>query len=179
MTQHEYIFVAVSIILGLAMTRLLHSVSLLIRSHHRVTFHWASAVWGLTVLVYILQLWWVGWKLRDLPAWAFSDFLTLVVGAIFVYGAAEMALPDPSEAELDMLAHNQGLGRLSALSMLLYFAIGPYVNYSMYSIPLASSLFFPALGALLMFLVIMAPDRFTVWSPVFAIYTLLILYLTI
>ena len=46
---------------------------------------------------YILQLWWVGWGLRDLPQWAFTDFLILVIGSICIYGAAEMALPVPDE----------------------------------------------------------------------------------
>ena len=179
MTQHEYIFVAVSIILGLALTRVLHSASLLLRAHRRVSFHWASALWGLTVMAYILQLWWVGWRLRDLPNWGFSDFLTLVVGSIFVYGAAELALPDPSERDLDMLSHNQRLGRLSAVSMLAYFLIGPYVNYAMFGVDAVPALVFPALGVALMGLVIAAPSRFVIWSPIFSIYTLLILYLTI
>ena len=179
MTQHEYIFVAVSIILGLALTRVLHSVSLLVRAHARVSFHWASALWVLTVMAYILQLWWVGWRLRDLPNWAFSDFLTLVVGSIFVYGAAEMALPDPSERDLDMLSHNQRLGRLSAVSMFAYFLVGPYVNYIMFGVDLLPALFFPVLGMALMGLVIMVPQKFKIWSPVFGVYTILILYLTI
>ena len=40
MTQHEYIFIAVSIILGLAITRLLRTAAALIRAKERVVFHW-------------------------------------------------------------------------------------------------------------------------------------------
>ena len=36
MTQHEYVFIAISVILGLALTRLLNSVAGLIRAHKRV-----------------------------------------------------------------------------------------------------------------------------------------------
>nr|WP_297348479.1 hypothetical protein [uncultured Glaciecola sp.] len=46
MTQHEYIFVTVSIIIGLAITRLLHVVGDLIRHHTKVKFHWSTAVMG-------------------------------------------------------------------------------------------------------------------------------------
>ena len=91
MTQHEYIFVALSIILGLALTRLLHTVAQLIRRRREVRFHWATTVWSLSVLVFVLQLWWVGWELRTFNAWGFLDFCALVLGAIFVYGAAELA----------------------------------------------------------------------------------------
>jgi hypothetical protein len=178
MTQHEYVFVAVSIILGLAITRLLHTVGMLIRAKSEVTFHWSSAIYGLSVMAYVLQLWWVGWGLRDMPVWNFSDFLVLVVGSIFIYGAAEMALPVPNEGKLDMLAHSRGLGRLSALSMLVYFAIGPYVNLRMYNNPGVASVVLPLIGVVLMALVIWQPQRFKVLSVVFAMYTLLILYLT-
>lgn len=39
MSQHEYIFIAVSIILGLALTRLLHTMGMIVRSHEQVVFH--------------------------------------------------------------------------------------------------------------------------------------------
>jgi len=44
MTQHEYVFVAISIILGLAITRLLSSIAALVRAHKHLTFHWATAL---------------------------------------------------------------------------------------------------------------------------------------
>ncbi|GHD19321.1 hypothetical protein GCM10007052_27630 [Halioglobus japonicus] len=44
MTQHEYVFVAISIILGLVITRLLHTMGMLFRAHREVTLHWATAV---------------------------------------------------------------------------------------------------------------------------------------
>ena len=178
MTQHEYVFVAVSMILGLAITRLLHNVAMLIRAQSRVRFHWATATYGLSVMAYILQLWWVGWGLRDMPVWHFSDFLVLVLGSICIYGAAEMALPVPDEDELDLLQHSQTLGRLSALSMLIYFAIGPYVNLVMYDNPVLPAIILPLIGAALMLLIITVPKGFKAISVVFACYSLLILYLT-
>jgi len=165
-------------ILGLAITRLLHTVAMLIRAQSRVRFHWASATYALSVMAYILQLWWVGWGLRDMPAWHFSDFMVLVLGSICIYGAAEMALPVPDEDELDMLQHSQTLGRLSALSMLVYFAIGPYVNLAMYDNPVLPAIILPLIGAVLMLLIIMVPRGFKAVSVVFACYSLLILYLT-
>ena len=178
MTQHEYVFVAVSIILGLAITRLLHTVAMLIRAHRLVTFHWSTAVWGLCVMAYILQMWWVGWGLRQITVWSFSDFLVLVSGSICVYGAAEMAMPVPEENKLDFLHHSEHLGRLSALSMLLYFLVGPYVNLTMLGTPLLPALALPLLGIVLTALIIARPGWFKVLAVLFAGYTVLILYLT-
>ncbi len=179
MTQHEYIYVAVSIILGLAITRLLHNVAMLIRAHRRVRFHWSTALWGVSVLAYALQLWWVGWGLNSLEEWSFGDFVMLTIGSICVYGASEMSLPvAESNQELDFLAHSQGLGRLSALSMLLYFAIGPYLNISMLGNEIIPSLVLPAVGILLMGLIIALPRAFTALTMLFALYTATILTVT-
>lgn len=179
MTQHEYIFIAVSIILGLAITRLLHTAAMITRAHSRVTFHWSSAIWAGSIMLYILQLWWVGWELRAIEQWTFLDFIVLVFGSSCIYGAAEMALTVPEEASVDMLKESQQLGRLSALSMLLYFLVGPYVNIVMYDNAILPSVVVPSVGILLMALVITMPARFRLWSVLFSFYSLGVLIVTV
>ena len=183
MTQHEYIFIAISVVLGLAMARLLHTAALLVRAQDRVTYHWATALWGACIFIYILQLWWVGWGLRLVADWSIVDFFALVIGSIFVYGAAELALPTEDfdltdDSELDFLAHSRSLGRVSAGSMLGYFAVGPYVNLTMFDTPLLASFAFPLLGGVLMLLFIFRAQWFKPLTIVFSAYTILILYLT-
>ena len=183
MTQHEYIFIAISIVLGLAMARLLHTAALLVRAHNRVTHHWATTLWGSCIFVYILQLWWVGWELRQVTDWSIIDFFALVIGTIFVYGAAELALPTEDydisdDTELDFLAHSRSLGRVSAMSMFGYFAVGPYVNLTMFNYPPVPSYGFPLVGGGLMVLLTLKPQWFKSLSIAFTAYTLLILYLT-
>lgn len=179
MTQHEYISIAIAIILGLAITRLLHTVAMIIRAHDRVVFHWSSAVWAFSVMLYILQFWWVGWGLRAVDNWTFQNFIVLVFGCTFLYGAAEMALSAPTDDVYDMRLQSQQLGRLSALSMLLYFLVGPYVNIVMYNNAVLPSVAVPSAGILLMLLTIFIPSRFTVWSLLFVLYSVGILFLTV
>lgn len=179
MTQHEYVFVAISIILGLAITRLLHTMAMLIRAHNRVNFHWSTLAWALCVMAYVLQFWWVGWGLRGVDAWNFLDFSILTIGAIFVYGAAEMALPVPDgDISLDFLSHSEGLGRLSALSMLLYFAVGPYINISLFGNETLASVAIPSIGMILMLLIIFRANWFKWLSSLFVAYSLGVFYLT-
>ena len=179
MTQHEYIFIAVSIILGLAITRILRTVASLIRAKDRVVFHWSSGIWAFSVMLYILQLWWVGWGLRIIDDWTFIDFIILVFGSSCLYGAAEMALTTPEEHPLDMLQESQKLGRLSALSMLFYFFVGPYVNIVMYDSAVLLSLIVPSIGVALMALVISLPNRFPLWSALFAAYSVAVVAFTV
>jgi len=179
MTQHEYIFIAVSIILGLAITRLLHTAAMITRAHSRVIFHWSSAIWTGSIMLYILQLWWVGWGLRTIEQWTFPDFIILVFGSSCIYGAAEMALTAPEEGTVDMLKESQQLGRLSALSMLLYFLVGPYVNIVMYNNAILPSIAVPTVGIVLMLLVITIPANFKLWSVLFSFYSLAVLALTV
>jgi hypothetical protein len=179
MTQHEYISIAIAIILGLAITRLLHTAALLIRAQERVVFHWASAVWAVSVMIYILQFWWVGWNLRTVEEWTFPDFVVLVSGCTFLYFAAEMALTEPATGTTDMLHHSQRLGRLSALSMLLYFLMGPYINIFIYNNPARPSVAVPLAGMLVMLLVMVVPSRFRIWSLLFLGHAIWVLWLTV
>lgn len=64
------------------------------------------------------------------------------------------------------------------MSMLGYFAVGPYVNLTMFDNPPLPSIGFPILGGGLMVLMIISPQWFKWLSVVFAGYTILILYLT-
>ena len=183
MTQHEYVFVTISIILGLAITRLLSEAAGLVRAARRIVFHWSTTLWALCVLVFILQMWWVGWELRNVSEWTIVDFFALVAAAVFVYGAAEMALPVEdydvaSDAELDFLNHSRTLGRVSALSMLGYFLLGPYVNIRLFENPPVPSVVVAGLGAVLMLLVAVRPAWFRALTVLFAGYALAVLYLT-
>jgi hypothetical protein len=183
MTQNEYVFTTISVILGLSITRLLNAIAGLIRAHKRVTFHWATALYAASVMAFILQLWWVGWELRTSPNWTIVDFFVLVIGAIFVYGSAELALPREDydiadNSELDFKLHSQTLGRLSALSMLGYFFVGPYVNLKLFENSVLASVGFPVLGASLMLFIALRPAWFSFMSVAFFVYALVVLYLT-
>ena len=90
-----------------------------------------------------------------------------------------MALSVPEDSILDMLHESQHLGRLSALSMLLYFLVGPYVNIVMYNNAIMPSLIVPSVGILLMLLVILLPERFKLWSLLFALYSFIVILVTV
>jgi len=166
------------------MTRLLGEMGGLIRARDRIKFHWATALWASCIMVFILQMWWVGWELRDYPEWSFLDFLVLVACTVFIYGAAELALPVEdydvaSDRELDFLRHSQSLGKVSAGSMLGYFLLGPYVNIAMFENAALPSILVAGVGAVLMLAILARPIRFKGVTLLFASYAAVVLYLTV
>nr|WP_297348480.1 hypothetical protein [uncultured Glaciecola sp.] len=100
----------------------------------------------MSIITFTLQIWWAGWGLHEFTAWQFQHFLILIFAAVCIYFAAEMALPDSDDGQFDMLAHSKGMGRISALAMLIYFLTGPYVNIAMFGHPAGLSLAIPLLG---------------------------------
>lgn len=88
-----------------------------------------------------------------------------------------MPVPEGNQ-KLAFLDPSQGLGWLSALSRLFYFAIAPYVNIVLFGNKVLPSLVLPAIGMLLMGLVIAIPRVFPLLSVLFAVYTLFILAVT-
>ena len=117
----------------------------------------------------------------------FSVLIDIILGPGLglgrVIGAAEPFLPSEDydisdDSELDFLAHSQSFGRLSAVAMLVYFCIGPYVNMTLFNNPPLASFFFPVAGMVLMLLTALQPKWFKGLSIVFTAYTLLILFLT-
>ena len=165
------------------MTRLLSEMGGLIRAHERIRFHWATALWAACIMVFILQMWWVGWELRNYDGWTFLDFIVLVVATVFIYGAAELALPVEdydvaSDMELDFLRHSESLGRVSAASMLGYFLLGPFVNIRMFGNTAVPSISVAGFGVALMLLIVLKPIWFRAITLLFAGYAAAVLYLT-
>lgn len=124
-------------------------------------------------MIFILQLWWIGWGLHDYINWSFLHFLLLIFASICISGATEMALPDPDDEHFDMLVHSLGLGWVSAASLLVYFLLGLYINITMFDNPVNLSIIIPSIG------VIFIPRWFKALSVVFRGYLLMVLYLTV
>ena len=131
------------------------------------------------MLTFILQLWWIGWGLRNFELWQFTHFLILIFGSINIYFAAEMALPNTEDQPIDMLEYSQGPGRVSAYAMMVYFFIGPYVNIAMLDNPVWPSLLVPLIGVGLVGTYVVKPILFKPVSVVFYAYSTLVLVLTV
>ena len=85
MTKFDFLSVLVSIVFGLGLTHLCHSVFHL--AYRRRLDEGSLLLSGFTFFVLVLN-WWMffGWRLR--ATWKFEDFLVLVLWALSFYGMA-------------------------------------------------------------------------------------------
>lgn len=94
MDAFSYLSVLLSIILGLGLTQLLTAAGRLIRHRDRVRADWLPLLWAAVLLVVYVQTWWAMFGLRELRAWTFVMFLTVLAQAITLYMMAAVILPE-------------------------------------------------------------------------------------
>ena len=79
MSQFEFLSVFISIVLALGVSGILSSWGQEIRFRKDVRHYWLHAVWGVLLLLVMVQAWWGLWRLRERTDWLFSDNLFLIL----------------------------------------------------------------------------------------------------
>jgi hypothetical protein len=106
MNTSEYLFVLVSIVIGLGMSQLLTAVGNLIVDRRRVRFYW---VWGVAVLLVFLanvQFWWSTFSVGEAVATNFFSFVFFLTSPITLFLGGVVLVPDfEGEGEIDLKAH--------------------------------------------------------------------------
>ncbi len=92
MTLFEYLTVAVSIVLSLAVVRIFGGFRSAINQKTR---YWVHLVWLFLILYACALFWWVLWGARD-ATWNFPLFLYVLIGPGLLYMQASALVPaDP------------------------------------------------------------------------------------
>ena len=90
MTLFEYLSVAVSIVLSLALVRLITGVGTVATSH---AVYWVHTLWIVVVLGLCLAHWWTSWSFRE-AQWTFVLFVVMLTGPAVLYFVATVLVPD-------------------------------------------------------------------------------------
>ena len=91
MTLFEYLAVAYSIVLSLAVVRLLGGLP--VAMAHRARY-WVHAAWIGFVLLRALSFWWSFWSYREVVSWNFFSFALVLVAPGLLYVMAAALVPD-------------------------------------------------------------------------------------
>jgi hypothetical protein len=91
-TTFEYLSVFVSIVIGLAVVRLLSAFALIL-TREGVRQYWVHTTWIAYYLVWLPYFWWftLGWRDRDV--WTFGLFLFVVAYAMLAFLAIVILVP--------------------------------------------------------------------------------------
>ena len=116
MTIFEYLSVAISIVLSLAIVRLLNGLSYLMESPKR---YWVHAAWVILIAIGIPLIWWNMWALRQVEDWIFPLFALLLLTPITVYFAAATLIPDAPATVESWRSHFFQVRRRLCITMIL------------------------------------------------------------
>ena len=172
MTIFEYVTVAISIILGLALARLLSSSSDLIVFRRRVTFHWIPLTWAALLFCVLILFWWQLFALSQiLEKWTILDFGIAICEALAFFVASTLMLPKHWSAErVDLYAFFREHGRWGVGAFAMVFLITIPLNVQLYGARLFSiPNLFDAFNALAAVATILSRSKLQsgIWTAVF------------
>jgi hypothetical protein len=149
MTLFEYLSVAVSIVLSLALIRLIAGLRSVAESNAR---HWIPLTWIGTLIGLCLAHWWTSWSFRE-AQWTFPTFVLMISGPAILYFIATVLIPDDRASVGDWKEHFHGKRRQFYGALMAYMALATLDGYLILSAPL----FVPArIGQVVGFLLAMS-----------------------
>jgi hypothetical protein len=127
MESFRWIAAALSMILGLAVTRVLSGLVEVFRARSTARLDWIPVAWAMILFVMQLQFWWAVIELQDLvQTWTLASFLLLVSLPLLLFLAAALVLPGQRMEPGDSLAgffERDGRWGLAAISAYLVVAV--------------------------------------------------------
>jgi hypothetical protein len=103
MNPFDYLNVLISIILGLAIAKILTGLAAVITARERVDFYWPPIVWAIWIFFISAQHWWAQWGLRFTTEWTFADFALLLLVPVDLFLLSALVLPDrEDDGKLDL-----------------------------------------------------------------------------
>ena len=177
MSVFEFLSVALSFVLGLAVTLLLTSLLAAFRARHSTKMDWLPFVWAGYALAYQFQYWWALFELSALPRWTVAMFGMLLLLAALLFVAGALVLPSGSRNyPVDLRAYFETDGRWGAAALAAYNLVAVLVNVVMFEMAITDRTTWVSLSlALTGGLVVVARSRNSrvILSLVFGALTLL------
>lgn len=172
MSIHEYIFVTVSIIYGLAVTRLLSKIFDALRSSGSSYASVYDYVWATAVAIALVWFIWIGFALQSVESVGYGMFSFLLLTATTLYGAVEFSFPSPP-SDGAPVSRTREL-RLSALFVLAYLISVAFAHTVVAGSEWNETLRLVVFGWILAAAIAVRPSWFRLLAPLFFIYAIVL-----
>jgi hypothetical protein len=94
MRPFDYLSILVSIIVALGITALLSNAARYIRLRDEIVGYAPAAVWGVTLFLLLVQIWWVSFYRRDIGSFTFFGFILYLMIPVLVALLSHLVLSD-------------------------------------------------------------------------------------
>ena len=136
MSHFEFVSVALSIVIGLALALLLTSSLALFKARRSVRLHWIPFLWASYIFVSQIQIWWAIYGLSILDTISGYTFMILLIMAILLFIAGGLVLPNNSrQMKVSLLEYFQNDGRWGVLAYTTFWLIAFIGNLSVFGLP--------------------------------------------
>jgi hypothetical protein len=140
MTIFDFATVAVSFILGLAVTYLLESIVEAFRARRRCRLDWLPFVWAACVLVQQFQFWWALYELNGMPSLSVGRFSLLLMLAALLFLAGALVLPSgESDYPEDLANYFSSDGSWGVAALALFNLSAVAINVLLFDTPLTDT----------------------------------------
>jgi hypothetical protein len=148
MTAFEFLSVALSFVLGLAVTLVLTSFLAAFRARSESRMDWLPFAWSSYVLANQFQYWWAIFELSSMPEWTIATFGMLLLLAVILFVAGGLTLPTGSgEYPHDLREYFRRDGKWGVVALASYGIVGTVGNVILFDTPLVSALHAIQVGA--------------------------------
>lgn len=101
MTPFEFIALAISVIMGLAITRIISGIGISIRQIKLKKYSWLHGLWLANLFILLPGFWWGLYAWSSLVNWNFSHFVLLIVYTTNLYLITDFLVPNSNEQDID------------------------------------------------------------------------------
>ena len=156
MTPFEFLTVALSFVLGLAVTLLLTSLLAAFRARRQTRMSWLPLTWAGYVLVLQFDVWWEVFGLSSLEQWTVGAFVLLLLVALLLFAAGGLVLPSGMEEyPTDLEEYFRQDGRWGVGMVAVFCLVGSIANVALFDLgPFSTVNIFNFLGAAIVTVVV-------------------------
>lgn len=161
MTHFEYLMVALSFVLGLAVTVLLTSLVVAFRLRRKSQMSWLPFAWAAYLLVIDFEVWWEIFGVASMESWHVGAFILLLLLALLLFAAGALVLPTGiGEYPEDLDEYFQEDGRWGVALIALFEVVAVVANITLLDVSVFGSMnIWNALAAVLISVVVIARHR--------------------
>jgi len=136
----RWIAVAISMILGIGVTRLLSSAVMIIRNRDVFRLDSVPIAWATFVFFAQIQFWWAIIELaKVMKVWTLGSFLALISMPLLLFVAASLILPhEPRERDLPLRNVFARDGRLALIALAIFNGVACVVDQRWWSADLVT-----------------------------------------